>query len=115
MSLDCPDPPALVDFYQALLGGEVLWSSSSSAGLRTAGATLVTQRVDDYRVPDWPGSSIVHLDLSAGPSADETAAAVRRAIGLGARLAEQQHDARWTVLLDPAGHPFCITTVTPEG
>ncbi|WP_307831855.1 VOC family protein [Prauserella cavernicola] len=32
---------------------------------------------------------------------------------LGATRAEHQSDPRWRVLLDPAGHPFCITTVTP--
>jgi len=30
-----------------------------------------------------------------------------------ARAAHPQPDRRWWVLLDPAGHPFCITTVTP--
>jgi hypothetical protein len=27
---------------------------------------------------------------------------------------EPQPGTRWRVLLDPAGHPFCITTVTPS-
>ena len=31
----------------------------------------------------------------------------------GAVQAEHQAEPRWRVLLDPAGHPFCITTVTP--
>jgi hypothetical protein len=31
----------------------------------------------------------------------------------GAVQAEHQAKPRWRVLLDPAGHPFCITTVTP--
>ena len=37
----------------------------------------------------------------------------RRAIALSARLADPQPDPQWRVLLDPAGHPFCITTVEP--
>jgi hypothetical protein len=34
-----------------------------------------------------------------------------------ARAVQAEHQAkpRWRVLLDPAGHPFCITTVTPDG
>ncbi|WP_307802408.1 VOC family protein [Cellulomonas fengjieae] len=39
---------------------------------------------------------------------------VERALALGAQLADPQPDERWRVLLDPAGHPFCITTVAPS-
>ena len=39
---------------------------------------------------------------------------MERAEALGARLADPQPDSRWRVLLDPAGHPFCITTVVPR-
>jgi hypothetical protein len=52
----------------------------------------------------------VHLDLSAGAALEEP---VARAISLGA-VAVEPVDARWRVLLDPAGHPFCITTMTPD-
>jgi len=59
--------------------------------------------------PRWPGSSIVHLELTA----DDLDAASERAIALGATLPEQS-DSRWRVLLDPAGHPFCLTPFTPD-
>jgi hypothetical protein len=26
---------------------------------------------------------------------------------------QPQHDPGWNVLVDPAGHPFCVTTLTP--
>lgn len=83
VSLDCADPAELAEFYLRLLGGRLLV---------------------------WPGSSIVHLDLTAG---DELEEPVRRAVALGARRADPQPGTGWTVLLDPAGHPFCITTYTP--
>jgi hypothetical protein len=35
------------------------------------------------------------------------------ALGLGATRPEQP-DPRWKVLLDPAGHPFCLTPFTPD-
>jgi hypothetical protein len=55
---------------------------------------------------------VVHLDLT--PSADtDLARAAGRAVDAGAVRADHQPDPRWLVLLDPAGHPFCITTVTP--
>jgi|SRR5277367_1430198 hypothetical protein len=110
VSLDCADPAALADFYLGLLGGQVLWRSAGSAGLRVPGVVLVMQRVAEYRPPAWPGSSVVHLDLTAG---DGVAAAAARAVEAGAVLAEYQPDPRWRVLLDPAGHPFCITTIAP--
>ena len=40
-------------------------------------------------------------------------AAVAAAERLGARQADSQpQPALWRVMLDPAGHPFCLTTVT---
>ncbi|HTF48375.1 MAG TPA: VOC family protein [Pseudonocardia sp.] len=37
----------------------------------------------------------------------------QRALALGATAAVPQPDKRWRVLLDPAGHPFCITSLAP--
>jgi len=111
VSLDCADPAELAEFYLRLLGGRLLWSRPASVGVQVPGLLLVPQRVEDYRPPQWPGTSIVHLDLTAGDDLDEP---VERAVALGARLADPQPDSRWRVLLDPAGHPFCITTVTPS-
>lgn len=109
VSLDCADPVALAGFYQALLGGVELWRSADSVGLRVPGVLLVMQRVDGYRPPRWPGSPIVHLDLAPAGRLDD---AVVRAVKAGGVQAEFQPDPRWRVMLDPAGHPFCLTTVT---
>jgi hypothetical protein len=109
ISLDCPDPQQLADFYRELLGGSQLWAKDSSVGIEVTGAVLIAQRVDGYAPPDWPGTAIVHLDLTA----DDLGAAETRAVELGATLPVQP-DPRWRVLLDPAGHPFCLTPFTPE-
>jgi hypothetical protein len=109
ISLDCPDPQRLADFYLALLGGRQLWAKESSVAIEVPGAVLVAQKVDGYVPPDWPGTAIVHLDLTA----DDLGAAGERAVVLGATLPEQP-DPRWRVLLDPAGHPFCLTPCTPD-
>ena len=111
VSLDCADPAELAQFYLQLLGGQLLWSRPSSVGVQVPGLVLIAQRVESYRPPQWPGASIVHLDLTAGDELDEP---VERALALGARLADPQPDSRWRVLLDAAGHPFCITTVAPR-
>jgi Glyoxalase-like domain len=110
VSLDCADPRRLADFYLALLGGRQMWASGSSVGVEVPGMVLVPQRVDDYVPPVWPGASVVHLDLTA----DDIDAAAQRAIALGA-TEPAQPDPRWRVLLDPAGHPFCLTPFVPRG
>jgi hypothetical protein len=111
VSLDCADHRALARFWAELLGGEVLWTHERASAVRVDGTVLVPQQVDGYTPPDWPGSPIVHLDLTADPvHLDDLAA---RAVGLGATLATTQPDPRWRVLLDPAGHPFCITPFAP--
>jgi hypothetical protein len=110
VSLDCADPAELARFYLQLLGGRLLWSRPASVGVQVPGLLLIAQRVENYRPPMWPGTSIVHLDLTAGEHLDEP---VKQAIALGATPAYPQPDPRWRVLLDPAGHPFCITTLAP--
>ncbi|WP_285188192.1 VOC family protein [Rhodococcus sp. MEB041] len=109
ISLDCADPEELVRFYLALLGGRRLWRDEQACGMRTGeGLVLVAQKVEKYTPPEWPGTAVVHLDIDAG---NDLAGAVRYAETCGARQSEPQVDSRWAVLLDPAGHPFCITTL----
>ena len=109
LSLDCSDPQQLADFYVALLGGRMLWAKQSSAGVDVAGLVLVMQRMHPYEPPVWPGRAVVHLDLTA----QDIDAATERAVALGATRPDQP-DPRWRVLLDPAGHPFCLTPFTPD-
>lgn len=110
VSLDCAAPEELARFYLDLLGGDILWSKDRSAAVQVPGLLMVMQWIADYEKPDWPGASIVHFDLAAESSLDE---AEQRALTAGATTPALQPDARWRVLLDPAGHPFCITTVVP--
>jgi hypothetical protein len=111
ISLDCADPAVLAAFYQELLDGELVWSKPASAGVKVGGAVLIAQRVPNYIPPQWPGTAIVHLDFAAGRNIEGP---VTFALKLGAVRAAHQPDERWCVLIDPAGHPFCITTVTPS-
>lgn len=72
--------------------------------------TLAMLRVDDYVAPTWPEPGQLqqmHLDVSV----DDLDHAVARAEQLGARRADHQPQPdRWRVMIDPAGHPFCLTT-----
>jgi hypothetical protein len=109
ISLDCADSRELADFYARLLDGRVKWATDNAAGVAVGDYTLVAQTVSPYIRPTWPGASIVHLDLTC-ESAD-LPAFQRRAEDCGAEMAAFQPDERWVVMLDPAGHPFCLTSI----
>jgi hypothetical protein len=47
---------------------------------------------------------MMHFDFQVA----DLDAAVEEAVGLGATLAESQPQVTVRVLLDPAGHPFCL-------
>ena len=110
VSLDCGDHEELARFYTDLLAGTLLWTRDKSAAVEAGGVVLVMQHIADYRPPAWPGTSVIHLDLNGDAQVGELE---RHAVGLGARPVQPQPDSRWRVLLDPAGHPFCITPFTP--
>nr|WP_232285410.1 VOC family protein [Saccharomonospora marina] len=52
----------------------------------------------------------MQLDLTA---AERLNKAGQLALALGAARADYRADARRRVLLDPAGHPFCLTVAPP--
>ncbi len=53
----------------------------------------------------------MHFDLAVR----DLEAAQAEAVRLGATLAAAQPaPGRWRVLLDPAGHPFCLSTQIPD-
>jgi len=112
VSLDCDDPTALMEFYGRIMGGEVVFASERFAALQGEGLVWLTaQRVEDHRSPSWPAGDApkqVHLEFAVAELEQSVAAAV----AAGARVAKMQPSPeRWQVLLDPAGHPFCFTTM----
>jgi catechol 2,3-dioxygenase-like lactoylglutathione lyase family enzyme len=113
VSVDCDDPAALAHFYVALLGMEVMFESDGFVALSGGPLPLTFQRVEDHQPPTWPEGATpkqLHLELAV----DDLEAAEAAAIALGAVKADTQpNDGSWRVLIDPAGHPFCITTLIP--
>lgn len=110
ISLDCADPTALGAFWAALLDGEVIVTRRSLSVVRLAGGLLLTAMwVDGYEPPTWPAGSIpkqAHFDIAV----DDLVATEARAVALGAVRADEQPDPpSHTVMLDPAGHPFCLS------
>ncbi|MGE0217977.1 VOC family protein [Mycolicibacterium sp.] len=110
-SIDCPDPAELADFYAALLGMRRIGQTPDGGviAISDGANTLALMRVEDHVAPDWPGpGQQMHLDVSV----TDLDPAVRAAERLGARQAGHQPQPQlWRVMLDPAGHPFCLTTV----
>lgn len=98
----------LAEFYAALLGWEVV-GQEGWVDIRPAdGSSCISfQAVDGYRAPTWPSQDVpqqLHLDVVV-PDLD---AAEAQALAIGAKTADHQPGTTFRVLLDPAGHPFCL-------
>lgn len=111
MVLEAPDGAALAAFYASLLGWPVAQQSDDGAAIAVPGTSsyLGFQSSPGYVPPAWPAADgrqqmMMHIDIAV----DDLAAAVAEAVELGATVAgfQPQEDVR--VLLDPAGHPFCL-------
>jgi catechol 2,3-dioxygenase-like lactoylglutathione lyase family enzyme len=115
VALDCEDPVGLMRFYGALLDAAVAVESERFAAVRLPGLWLTAHRVDGHEAPTWPGGPSpkqAHLDLRV----DDVAAATARALGLGATRPTPLPETpeSFVTLRDPAGHPFCLTTMVPD-
>lgn len=114
IALDCADPGPLSRFWADLLGGQVAFSNDEFAAVKTDRMWLAATRVEQYVPPTWPEGPVpkqLHLDLAV----DDLDEAEERAVSLGAvRAQTQPAPDRYVVLLDPAGHPFCLSTQIPE-
>ena len=112
VAFDCLNANDLADFYVKLTGWNKEISSDEWAGLRTpAGMLLVFQTVENYVPPVWPWKNgeqqqMAHIDFFV----DNLEDAVALALGNGAKKSEIQYFDDSTVMFDPAGHPFCLST-----
>jgi predicted enzyme related to lactoylglutathione lyase len=108
VTLDTADAEASAAFWSGLLGWDVAHSERDYAMLTGPDHALGFGRVEGYVAPGWPndnGSKQFHFDLAV----DDLDAAEKAAVELGATVAEPQPGETWRVLLDPSGHPFCLT------
>ncbi|WP_329287281.1 VOC family protein [Streptomyces sp. NBC_00691] len=112
VNLDCADPLALADFYHRATGWPLHPRSDgefAGVGGGEDGPVLGFQRVDEHRPPTWPGREVpqqLHLDFDV----DDLDEAVARLVEWGATVPEAQpRPDLWRVVLDPAGHPFCLS------
>lgn len=122
--LDAPDVGELAAFYNRLLGWDVDEIEGPRPGyppgdgwaiLRPAegGTKIEIQWEEHYQRPVWPGAPgrpgmQLHLDFWV----EDVATGVAWAMECGATEAEPQPPDRdpalLRIMLDPAGHPFCL-------
>jgi catechol 2,3-dioxygenase-like lactoylglutathione lyase family enzyme len=122
VTIGAPDPRNLAAFYARLLGWPVTASEPARPGMPPedgwaqirppadqTGPTLNFEYEAKFARPVWPAADAAqnatqHLDIAVG-DLDET---VRWALEAGAILADVQPQKDVRVMLDPAGHPFCL-------
>ncbi len=116
VTIDCADADALGAFYSQVFGWEIV--ASDGAGwlqLRNPDGCigLNIQAEDAYEPPVWPEvpgrqAKMMHLEVLV----DDLGSAVRVVLAAGGSEAELQPSdrdrSRLRVMLDPAGHPFCL-------
>jgi len=125
--LDAADPVALARFYERLLGWPMVECEGPRPGYPPAdGWAKVRSPSEDFKIefqweehytrPSWPPTGqpgeqqmMIHLDIEA----DDLDDAVAWAIEAGATLADHQPQEGVRVMLDPAGHPFCLFAGLP--
>jgi len=109
--LDAGDPHRLATFYAELLGWSIQRREPHWVTIGPADGVgyLGFQGNPDYVRPSWPArdgeqQQMLHLDLKVAA----LEAAVAEAVQLGATQAHYQPQDDVRVMLDPAGHPFCL-------
>ena len=109
--LGTPDPRALVDFYEQLLGwtedDEPAWvrcvpPERSARRSRSSTSPSTCHRCGRRRPTTQQMTA--HLDIAV----EDLDEAVAWALDAGASLAEFQPQDAVGCMLDPAGHPFCL-------
>ena len=125
--LDCADADEMAEFYGRLLGWEITGRDTSTTraggsgwvGMAdpAGGVSLSFQAEDWYRPPTWPEApdaqtKMLHFEIAV----DDLKAAIALVVAAGGAVAGRQpHDRdpdELRVMLDPAGHPFCLFTGT---
>ncbi len=114
--LDCADPDALADFWQAAVGFTVRtgdgrpYVTLSGAPIRRPLNHLTLQRVPEPK----SGKNRVHLDLFARGAQAE----VERLVGLGATVLDELRDGDvllYATLADPEGNELCVVSSPSRG
>jgi hypothetical protein len=115
LTLDCLDPNALGKFYSALLSWDIVYADDDYVTIAPPGVKqgdypgILFQRNPEYKPPVWPEESgaqqqMAHIDFLVNDLEKSTQYATQ----CGAIISGKQFSKNWTVMFDPAGHPFCL-------
>jgi predicted enzyme related to lactoylglutathione lyase len=112
--IDCQDPGPVAAFYEAIGGAEITQTFDDGVYVTMGGLFLIFRQVDGYMPPTWPSEEVpmqFHMDFEVD-DLDQAEALLRKHGATRLELPPGQHadPARLRVMLDPAGHPFCIGT-----
>lgn len=119
ITLDTDNAHKLADFYAALLGWEKRCDDpefievSTQKGeplFRGEHPFIWIQQNPNYKPPVWPEEpevqqQMMHIDYAV----NDINKAVEHALKCGATKSDKQYSDNWTVMFDPAGHPFCLS------
>lgn len=114
-TIDCQNVQELAQFYANLLNWEVVFSDKEWGCVgapHTAQGSypgILFQHNPDFVAPVWPDEpnaqqQMAHLDFAV----NDLEEAVQHALSCGASIAHQQFSDQWKVMIDLAGHPFCL-------
>jgi catechol 2,3-dioxygenase-like lactoylglutathione lyase family enzyme len=109
--IEAPDAGSLARFYSQVLGWPIVHEEPKYVIIAPPDTVsyIGFNTSAEYVRPVWPpveGSQqmMMHVDVEV----DDLEAAVAAAIELGATAADFQPQDNVRVMLDPAGHPFCL-------
>ena len=108
---DCAQPAALAEWWQRLVGGDIVYDDDGDATLHLPG----WPRLDFIRVPEPKTQKLrLHIDVSATDR--DQAEELQRLLALGAVPTDvgQKPDETWHVLADPEGNEFCLLRTRVE-
>ncbi len=113
--LGTPDPPGLARFYSQLLGWPITFEEPDWVMIKppNGGTGLSFQLEPTHIPPVWPqveGQQQMMLHLDIWIEEGDLESAVAWALQHGATQPDFQPQDEVRVMLDPAGHPFCLFT-----
>ena len=116
VTVNCPDTHQLAEFYATITGGEVTFQQPSWATVMSPGGPHRPPEGVGLRAAGvaWSGSR--RTDSSRPLLVDDLAETEVLVLQAGAtKFEEQPNVEHCLVFADPAGHPFCLTTVDELG
>ena len=115
ITIDCSDADAQARFYNAALGWDITVNEGPYSAVSNGDLTIEFTAVEGHQPPQWPdegGRKQFHLELMV----DDLDEAAGTLLAAGATQPEfQPGGERFRVLIDPAGHPFCIISRANAG